>query len=71
MEVRFQTKEESKRLQQEAFLKLSGGERFQQFLLLSRTINRMFPPKNKKSFEERYKGNFLLIHKDLQDDEVE
>jgi hypothetical protein len=70
MEVRFQSKEESKQQQQEAFMKLSGGERFQQFLLLSRTINRMFPPKNKPSFEERYKGNFLLIHKDLQNDEM-
>jgi hypothetical protein len=71
MEIRFQTKEESKKLQKEAFLKLSGEERFIQFLKLSRRINKLFQPKDKLSFEERNKGNFLLIHKDLQDnDEV-
>lgn len=71
MEVRFQTKEESKKQQQEAFLKLSGEERFMEFLKLSRRINKLLPPKNEMSFEERNKGNFLLIHKDLkQDDEV-
>lgn len=71
MEIRFQTKIESKKLQQEAFLKLSSEERFMRFLKLSRKINKLFPPKDKLSFEERNKGNFLLIHKDLQDnDEV-
>jgi len=70
MEVKFQTKEESKHQQQEEFLKLSGGERFLKFLELSRRINKLFPPKNPLSFEERYKGNFLLIHKDLQHDEM-
>ena len=70
MQVTFQTKSESKRQQQETFLKLSGGERFMNFLKLSRKINRLFPVKNKLSFEERYKGNFLLIHKDLQDNEM-
>ncbi|GGE38399.1 hypothetical protein [Psychroflexus planctonicus] len=69
MEVRFQTKEESKKQQQEEFLKLSGEERFMQFLKLSRKINKLFPPKDKLSFEERNKGNFLLIHKDLQEDD--
>ena len=70
MQITFQTKSESKRQQQEAFLKLSGGERFMIFLELSRKINQLFPVKNKVSFEERYKGNFLLIHKDLQDNEM-
>ncbi|MGX1024429.1 hypothetical protein [Psychroflexus sp. MBR-150] len=70
MEVKFQTKAESKRQQQEDFLKLSGGERFLKFLELSRRINKLFPPKNQLSFEERYKGNFLLIHKNIQDDEM-
>lgn len=67
MELHFQTKEESKKRQQEEFLKLSGEERFMQFLKLSRKINKLFPPKDKLSFEERNKGNFLLIHKDLKD----
>lgn len=69
MEVKFQSKAESKRQQQEAFLKLSGEERFLQFLKLSRKINKLFPPKDELSFEERNKGNFLLIHKDLQQDD--
>jgi hypothetical protein len=62
MQIRFQSKEESKRQQREAFLKLSGAERFMQFLALSRAINRVMPIKNKLSFEELYKGNFLMIH---------
>jgi hypothetical protein len=45
MEIKFQTKEESNRLQQEEFLKLSGAERFQSFLNLSRRINQLFPSK--------------------------
>ena len=65
MEVKFQTKEESKRKQQEEFLKLSGGERFMRFLELSRRINRI-PSKHQMSFEERNKGNFMLT-KDKQD----
>ena len=60
MEVKFQTKKESKRKQQEEFLKLSGGERFMRFLELSRRINRI-PSKHQLSFEERNKGNFLLM----------
>lgn len=70
MEVKFQTKAESKRQQQEDFLKLSGGERFLKFLKLSRRINKLFPPKNQLSFEERNKGNFLLIHRDLRHDKM-
>ena len=68
MEVKFQTKAESKKQQQEEFLKLSGGERFMRFLELSRAINRIMPVKNRKSFEERYKGNFLMIHPELIDE---
>jgi len=67
MEIKFQTKEESKQQQREAFLKLSGGERFMRFLELSRAINRIMPVKDRVSFEERNKGNFLMIHKDLQE----
>lgn len=71
MEIRFQTKEESNRQQQEEFLNLSGANRFFRFLELSRAINRVMPVKDKLSFEEKYKDNFLLIHKDLKkDDEV-
>lgn len=67
MKVTFQTKEESKRQQKEEFLKLSGVERFIRFLEFSRAINRIMPVKNKLRFEERYKGNFLLTHKDLHE----
>lgn len=70
MQIKFQTKAESKRKQQEAFLKLTGAERFMQFLALSRAINRVMPVKNRLSFEERYKGNFLMIHPELKDEEM-
>jgi hypothetical protein len=70
MQIRFQTKAESKRQQEEDFLKLSGGERFMRFLELSRRVNTLFQPKNKLTFEERNKGNFLMIHPDLKDDEM-
>lgn len=42
MEIRFQTKEESNKRQQEEFLKLSGGERVLRFLKLSAQM-KMFP----------------------------
>lgn len=67
MKVKFQTKEESKQQQREAFLKLSGAERFMRFLDLSRAINRIMPVKNKMSFEGPNKGNFLMVHPDLKD----
>jgi hypothetical protein len=46
MEIRFQTKEESNRQQQEEFLKLSKVERIYSFLRLSERISK-FPVKNK------------------------
>ena len=58
MEIRFQTKEESKRLQREKFLKLSPGERFIQFLELSRHINQYPSLKSEKN-----KNNFILSKK--------
>lgn len=70
MEVKFQTKEESNKEQQHAFLKLSGDERIMRFLQLSRRIICLLPVKDKISFEDRNEGNFLLIHKELEDDEV-
>ncbi len=51
MEIKFKSKTESKKQQQEAFLKLSGEERFLQFLKLSLRINKLFPPKDELSFE--------------------
>jgi len=68
MQIRFQTKVESKRQQEQDFLALSGAERFMRFLELSRTINNLMPVKKRLGFEERYKGNFLLIHKDLKEE---
>ncbi len=55
MEVRFQTKEESNKLQQEEFLKLSKVERFYKFLRLSEAANR-FPTKLKPMI----KDNFII-----------
>jgi hypothetical protein len=56
MEIKFQTKEESKKQQQEAFLKLSKVARFYSFLRLSQRINQ-FPVKNKI---DKNKDNFII-----------
>lgn len=57
MEIRFQTKEEINRQQQEDFLKLSKVERFYSFLRLSERMSR-FPVKNKV---DKNKDNFQII----------
>ena len=59
MEIRFQTKEESNRQQQEEFLKLSKIERIYSFLRLSERISK-FPVKNKI---DKNKDNFLIVIK--------
>jgi len=59
MEIRFQTKEESNKQQQEDFLNLPKVERFYSFLRLSERISR-FPVKNKV---DRNKDNFLIVIK--------
>jgi hypothetical protein len=56
MEIKFQTKEESNKQQQEAFLKLSKVERFYSFLGLMYAVKK-FPTKNK--IEEK-KHNFVI-----------
>ncbi len=55
MEISFTTKEESKRLQEEAFLKLSPEERFKKFIQLSIFMNGF---KTEKTEED--KGNFII-----------
>ncbi|WP_394775211.1 hypothetical protein [Flavobacterium sp.] len=59
MEIRFQTKEESNKQQQEEFLKLSKVERFYSFLRLSERISK-FPVKYKV---DKNKDNFVIIIK--------
>ncbi len=59
MEIRFQTKEESNKQQQEDFLKLSKVERFYSFLRLSERISKI-PLKNKV---DKNKDNFLIVIK--------
>jgi hypothetical protein len=59
MEIRFLTKEESKKEQLEAFLKLSGAERFYSFLELSRTILKKFPTQ----IPEKETNNFVIEKK--------
>ena len=59
MDIRFQTKEESNRQQQEEFLKLSGAERVFAFFRLREQVNR-FPVKNKV---DKNKDNFQIIIK--------
>jgi hypothetical protein len=59
MEIRFQTKEQRNKQQQEDFLKLSKVERFYSFLRLSERISR-FPLKNKA---DKNKDNFVIVTK--------
>ncbi|WP_417939079.1 hypothetical protein [Flavobacterium sp. RS13.1] len=59
MEIRFQTKEESNKQQQEDFLKLSKVERIYSFLRMSERISR-FPVKNRV---DKNKDNFVIIIK--------
>lgn len=61
MEIRYLTKEESNQIREEEFLALNPEERLMAFLELSRRVNRLFP--SKTTFEERTKGNFILIKK--------
>lgn len=61
MEIRFQTKEESNRQQQEDFLKLSKIERIYSFLRLMERVNQ-FPVKNKAN---KNKDNFLIVIKEM------
>lgn len=55
MEISFTSKEESKRLQEEAFLKLSPEERFRAFIKLSIFMNGFNTEK-----PEEDKGNFVI-----------
>ena len=60
MQIYFQTKEDSNRIQTAEFLKLSGTERFQNFLNLSRKINLLFPPKEINNINP---NNFIIHQK--------
>jgi len=62
MEVRFQTKEESNFEQREAFLRLSPGDRFYNFLDLSERLND-FPTKYQPKVSEKFILNIQLVEK--------
>lgn len=55
MEIRFQSKDESNRLQEEAFLALSPVERFVEFIRLSNQVLK-FPTKD----QEEKTNNLIL-----------
>lgn len=57
MEIKFQTKEESNKQQQDDFLKLSKADRIYAFLRLMERMSQ-FPVKNKV---DSCKDNFLII----------
>lgn len=57
MQISFQTKEESKKIQQEAFLKLTKAERVYAFFRLMEQMSR-FPTKNKTN---KNSENFVII----------
>jgi len=59
MEIRFQTKEQSNKQQQEDFLKLSKTERVYAFFRLMERVSK-FPVKNR---EIKNKDNFLIVIK--------
>jgi len=62
MKISFQTKEESKRLQEEAFLKLSPSERLLSFLVMLKKM-RKFP--TKATYDT--KDNFVIEIKSEND----
>lgn len=53
MKISFNTKEESKRIQQENFLKLTGAERVYRFIELMQYFNQ-FPSKIKKNKNKNF-----------------
>ena len=55
MQIKFTTKEESKKEQEAAFLKLSKSERFLLFLKLSKILNQM---STKRVYD--FKNNFVI-----------
>ena len=55
MQIKFTSKEESKKEQQEAFLKLSKSERFLLFLKLSKMFNQM---STKHIYD--FKNNYII-----------
>lgn len=55
MKISFNTKEESKKEQQEAFLKLSKSDRFLLFLKMSKMFNQM---STKHIYD--FKNNFII-----------
>lgn len=57
MQIKFQTKEESNKEQNEAFLKLSKSERVARFFYLSNKILKTFPTKDKM---DKTQGNFII-----------
>ncbi len=48
--MRFQSKDESNRMQEEEFLRLSGAERFFAFVELSRAVLKRFPQRAEKEY---------------------
>ena len=63
MEVIFGTKEENNKRRQEAFLKLSKGERFLEFLRMISQTNPLNVSKTKEHPNDK-KGNFVLRKND-------
>ena len=57
--ITYRTKEASNRAQEEAFMKLSGYERFYKFLELMLFVNQ-FPTKNKER-ERKERENFVIV----------
>jgi len=59
MEIRFETKEESKQRQLQAFLQKSPDERFLTFLKMSEAYAQLFGVKNNR----KNKNNFIIKKK--------
>lgn len=57
MTLKLQTKEESNKLREEAFLQLSGAERVWHFFRLSAQVNK-FPVKHKKTRSDNFEIRF-------------
>jgi hypothetical protein len=58
MEINYRSKDESNKAQREAFLKLTGAERFYAFLALSERMSKF--PVNRPD-PERWSKNFQIV----------
>lgn len=63
MEIKFQSKEESNRINREAFLNLPPAKRVRSFIRMMQQM-KSFKIKEEDTWKQRKKNNFIIIIKD-------